>query len=63
MLSASERLSRSRLAQASHPGWLIVAACGVFLFAAARAARPAAGRSAAGLGGRSPVPAGRTTVR
>lgn len=31
-----------RLAQASHPGWLIVAACGIFLFAAARAARPAA---------------------
>jgi EmrB/QacA subfamily drug resistance transporter len=29
------------LAQASHPGWLIVTACGVFLFAAARAARSA----------------------
>jgi MFS family permease len=27
------------LAQASHPGWLIVSACGLFLFAAARAAR------------------------
>jgi len=30
------------LARASHPGWLIVTACGIFLFAAARAARPAA---------------------
>jgi EmrB/QacA subfamily drug resistance transporter len=30
------------LARASHPGWLIVTACGLFLFAAARAARPAA---------------------
>jgi MFS family permease len=29
-----------RLAQASRPGWLIVTACGIFLFAAARAARP-----------------------
>ena len=32
----------ARLAQASHPGWLIVTACGIFLFAATRAARPAA---------------------
>ncbi len=32
----------AHLAQASHPGWLIVTACGIFLFAAARAARPAA---------------------
>ena len=30
------------LARASHPGWLIVTACGLFLFAVARAARPAA---------------------
>jgi EmrB/QacA subfamily drug resistance transporter len=30
------------LAQASHPGWLIVTACGTFLFAAALAAHPAA---------------------
>jgi Na+/melibiose symporter-like transporter len=30
------------LAQASRPGWLIVAACGLFLFIVARAARPAA---------------------
>ncbi|HET7013237.1 MAG TPA: MFS transporter [Streptosporangiaceae bacterium] len=30
------------LARASHPGWLIAAASGIFLFAAARAARPAA---------------------
>jgi MFS family permease len=29
------------LARASRPGWLIVAACGLFLLAAARAARPA----------------------
>ena len=32
----------ARLAQASHPGWLIVTGCGIFLFAATRAARPAA---------------------
>ena len=32
----------ARLAQASHPGWLIVTACGIFLFVATRAARPAA---------------------
>jgi EmrB/QacA subfamily drug resistance transporter len=30
------------LAQASHPGWLIVAACSLFLFIVARAARPTA---------------------
>jgi EmrB/QacA subfamily drug resistance transporter len=30
------------LARASHLGWLIVTACGLFLFAVARAARPAA---------------------
>ena len=30
------------LAQASRPGWLTVAACGLFLFIVARAARPAA---------------------
>jgi MFS family permease len=30
------------LAQASRPGWLIVAACGLFLFIVARATRPAA---------------------
>jgi EmrB/QacA subfamily drug resistance transporter len=30
------------LARASRPGWLIVTACGLFLFAVARAARPAA---------------------
>ena len=28
------------LARASHPGWLIVTACGLFLFAVAQAARP-----------------------
>ena len=31
-----------RLAQASHPGWLIVTACGLYLFTVARAAHPAA---------------------
>ena len=31
-----------RLAQASHPGWLMVTACGIFLFAAARTVGPAA---------------------
>ena len=31
-----------RLARASRPGWLIVTACGLFLFAVARAARPPA---------------------
>jgi MFS family permease len=30
-----------RLAQASRPGWLIVTACGLYLFIVARAARPA----------------------
>lgn len=33
--------SSGSLARATHPGWLIVTACGVFLLAAARAARPA----------------------
>jgi len=35
-------VSPDLLARASRPGWLIVTACGLFLFAAARAARPAA---------------------
>jgi EmrB/QacA subfamily drug resistance transporter len=35
-------VSPAHLAQASHPGWLVVTACGIFLFAATRAARPAA---------------------
>nr|WP_253268298.1 hypothetical protein [Streptomyces asoensis] len=30
------------LAAASHPGWLLVAACGLFLFVVARASQPTA---------------------
>jgi EmrB/QacA subfamily drug resistance transporter len=34
----------ARLAQASHPGWLVVTACGIFLCVAARTAQPSGSR-------------------
>ena len=37
--------SPAGFARASHPGWLIVAACGLILFAVARASRPATPRN------------------
>ncbi|MGC5343923.1 MFS transporter [Streptomyces sp. DT171] len=39
------------LAAASHPGWLLVAACGLFLFVVARASRPTAVGTPAGRPG------------
>ncbi|MET9959229.1 MFS transporter [Streptomyces sp. NPDC006326] len=38
----------ARLAQASRPGWVLVAACGMFLLAVARAARPEGAQTAVG---------------
>ncbi len=50
-----------QLARASHPGWLIVAACGAFLFIVARAARPTA--PAAAAQGNGPKTAGQIIDR